>query len=278
MTEKAFKLNVTSTTFVLLHASALFVFVVPFRWELVALGAASYAIRMFAITAGYHRYFSHRAFRTNRVIQFLLAFLAQASAQKGVLWWASHHREHHRHSDTERDIHSPIAQSFWWSHVGWVLSDAHDAYDPSLIPDFDRFPELRLLNRYHWLCPWIYGAGIFGLGYLVGWGAWAALVWGLVLSTLALFHATFCINSLAHLWGQRRFPTADRSRNNFWLALLTFGEGWHNNHHAHPSSARQGLRWWELDFTWYALVVMSWFRLVRDLRPFPRQLMGGVQR
>lgn len=269
---RSFKPTVSSVSFVLLHASVLAAPFMPFRWELLLVGGLSYALRMFAITAGYHRYFSHRAFRTNRVVQFLLAFLAQASAQKGVLWWAANHRVHHRHSDTARDLHSPIARSFWWSHVGWVLSDAHDGYDPDLIPDFQKYPELRFLNAYHWLCPWIYGAGLFALGLITGWGPWSTLLWGFGLSTVALLHATFSINSLAHLWGRRRFATADRSRNNLWLALITFGEGWHNNHHAHPGAARQGLRWWELDFTWYALVLLSWLRLVRDLKPWPRQV------
>ncbi|MBK8794317.1 MAG: acyl-CoA desaturase [Holophaga sp.] len=272
------KLTVVSVSFLLLHLAALAVFWVPFSWGLVALLAVTYLVRMFAITAGYHRYFSHRAFRMGRVPQFLLAFLAQTSAQKGVLWWAAHHRDHHRHSDTPKDIHSPIAQSFWWSHVGWVLSDEFDTYNPKTIPDYGKYPELVFLNRYHWICPWIYGAGIFGFGLLSGLGGGAALAWGLALSTVLLFHATFSINSLAHLWGSRRFRTPDHSRNNPVLALITLGEGWHNNHHRFAAACRQGFRWWELDITWLILLGFRALHIVRDMRPWPRDLRAEVGR
>jgi len=272
------KLTVVSVSFFLLHLAALAVFWVPFSWGLVALLAVTYLVRMFAITAGYHRYFSHRAFRMGRVPQFILAFLAQTSAQKGVLWWAAHHRDHHRHSDTPKDIHSPIAQSFWWSHVGWVLSDEFDTYDPKTIPDFGKYPELVFLDRYHWICPWIYGASIFGFGLMSGLGGGAALAWGLALSTVLLFHATFSINSLAHLWGSRRFRTPDHSRNNPVLALITLGEGWHNNHHRFAAACRQGFRWWELDITWLILLGFRLLHIVRDMRPWPRDLRAEVGR
>lgn len=272
------KLTVVSVSFLLLHLAALAVFFVPFSWGLVALLAVTYLVRMFAITAGYHRYFSHRAFRMGRIPQFILAFLAQTSAQKGVLWWAAHHRDHHRHSDTPKDIHSPVAQSFWWSHVGWVLSDEFDTYDPKTIPDYGKYPELVFLNRYHWICPWIYGAGIFGFGLMSGLGGGAALAWGLALSTVLLFHATFSINSLAHLWGSRRFRTPDHSRNNPLLALITLGEGWHNNHHRFAAACRQGFRWWELDITWLILLGFRLLHIVRDMRPWPRDLRAEVGR
>lgn len=272
------KLTVVSVSFLLLHLAALAVFFVPFSWGLVALLAVTYLVRMFAITAGYHRYFSHRAFRMGRIPQFILAFLAQTSAQKGVLWWAAHHRDHHRHSDTPKDIHSPVAQSFWWSHVGWVLSDEFDTYDPKTIPDYGKYPELVFLNRYHWICPWIYGAGIFGFGLMSGLGGGAALAWGLALSTVLLFHATFSINSLAHLWGSRRFRTPDHSRNNPFLALITLGEGWHNNHHRFAAACRQGFRWWELDITWLILLGFRLLHIVRDMRPWPRDLRAEVGR
>ena len=276
--KKFFYPTVVSVSFLLLHVAALGIFFVPFRWSLVALLVATYLIRMFAITAGYHRYFSHRAFCMGRVAQFLLAFLAQTSAQKGVLWWAAHHRDHHRYSDTERDVHSPITRGFWWSHMGWVLSDAFDAYDPKLIPDFGKFPELVFLDRYHWLCPWLYGTGIFSLGIYTGLGGWTALAWGLALSTVLLFHATFSINSLAHLWGTRRFKTLDQSRNNLLLALVTLGEGWHNNHHRFAAACRQGFRWWELDITWLILEGLRLLHIVRDIRPWPKELRAEVGR
>ena len=232
---------------------------VPFAgWWLVV----SYAVRMFGITGGYHRYFSHRSFKLGRVAQFVLAVIAQSSGQKGVLWWAALHREHHRHADEEGDIHSPLRQGFWWSHAGWVLSNEHDVYDARKIADFAKFPELRWLDRHHWVPTTVLALGT----YLAG-GA-AGLVWGYLVPTVLLYHCTFAINSIAHLFGTRRFETGDGSRNNWWLALVTFGEGWHNNHHHSMASARQGYRWWEIDITYGVLKVLSWVGIARDLRPF----------
>lgn len=264
-----FPLTVASVSFLLLHAGALGVLLVPFRWELALFAVGSYLLRMFAITAGYHRYFSHRTFKTTRLFQFLLAFLAQTTGQKGVLWWAAHHRHHHGHADLPSDVHSPLRHGFFWSHVGWVLADTYDHFDPKLVPDLYKFPELRFLDRYHWISPWALGALCFQVGRWTGWGGWTSLLWGFVLPTVALFHATFLINSMAHLWGTRRFPTKDGSRNNALLAVLTLGEGWHNNHHAFPGSVRQGFLWWEVDVTFYVLKLLSWVGLVRDLRGFP---------
>jgi stearoyl-CoA desaturase (delta-9 desaturase) len=248
--------------FILLHLSAGAVFLFPFSPRLLMWLAGTYCLRMFAVTAGYHRYFSHRSYKTGRVAQFVLAFLAQSSAQKGVLWWAAQHRDHHRHSDDESDVHSPVQQGFWWSHVGWVLSNKHDSYDPKRVADFGRFPELVWLDRYHWIPTTVFAAAVLLLG------GWPAFVWGYVLSTVLLYHCTFSINSLAHLFGTRRFNTPDDSRNNWWLALLTFGEGWHNNHHFVMASCRQGYRWWEIDITFVVLNLLSVTGIVRDLRPF----------
>ena len=248
--------------FCLLHLAVFGVFFFPFHWEFILLLLVTYGIRMFGVTAGYHRYFSHRSYKMNRVCQFLMAILAQTSAQKGVLWWAAHHRDHHRNSDNEDDVHSPWQSGFWWSHIGWVISNDYDNYDRRLIHDFGKFPELRWLDRFHWVPTTIFGAVIL----LVG--GWSAFFWGYVVSTVLLFHCTFSINSVAHIWGTRRFETADQSRNNFLLALITFGEGWHNNHHKFMHSCRQGIRWWEIDFTYYVLKVMSWVGLARELRSF----------
>ena len=246
--------------FLLLHLGVFAVLLVPFSWKFVALMGATYCVRMFAVTAGYHRYFSHRSYKMGRVAQFLMAFLAQTSAQKGVLWWAAHHRDHHQNSDLETDVHSPWQSGFWWSHVGWVVSNDYDEYDSRRIHDFGKFPELRWLNRWHWVPTVLLGAAIFVLGGL------GAFVWGYVVSTVLLFHCTFSINSLAHIWGWRRFETPDQSRNNFFLALVTMGEGWHNNHHRFMHSCRQGLRWWEVDCTYYALKALSWLGITHDLR------------
>ena len=216
---------------------------------------------MFGITAGYHRYFSHRSYKLGRVPQFLMAVLAQTSGQKGVLWWAAHHRDHHRLSDTPGDVHSP-REGFWWAHVGWILSTEHDDYDPRRVADFGRYPELRWLDRHHWVPAVAFAVCVWAVG------GFPAFVWGYLLSTVLLYHATFAINSVAHIWGTRPFATADDSRNNPVLALVTLGEGWHNNHHFCRSSCRQGVRWWEIDLTYLGLRLLAALGIARDLRPF----------
>ncbi len=246
--------------FVLMHVACFAAFFAPFHWSYLALAVALYYVRMFFVTAGYHRYFSHRSFKTNRFFQFLLAFLAMTSAQKGILWWAAHHRKHHRYSDTEDDVHSPTKSGFFWSHIGWIMSTKNDATEVQWVADFNRFPELRWLNRHFLVPPVLLAVTLFLVG---GWGA---LVWGFVISTVALWHGTFCINSLAHVFGRRRYPTTDTSRNSLLLSLLTLGEGWHNNHHYYMASVRQGFFWWEVDITFYILRAFSWLRVVRDLR------------
>jgi stearoyl-CoA desaturase (delta-9 desaturase) len=260
----------TMTPFILLHASVVLVFFVPFTLGMVAWAAGSYFLRMFFVTAGYHRYFSHRSFKLNRFWQFVVAFMAQTSSQKGVLWWAAHHRDHHLNSDRQSDLHSPVHEGFWWSHLGWILSDEYDDYDPKRISDFSRYPELRWLNRWHVLPTIVYAVAIFMIG------GFDAFVWGYLVATVILFHGTFLINSLSHIWGTRRFATPDESRNNFLLALVTLGEGWHNNHHHFMSSVRQGIRWWEIDVTFYVLKALSYLRITRDLREFrPEAGLGG---
>ena len=248
--------------FLLLHTGLLAVLWVPPTMGLAGWLAATYSVRMFGVTAGYHRYFAHRSYKLGRVAQFLLTLLAQSSGQKGVLWWAAHHRLHHRESDRERDVHSPVRRGFWWAHVGWVLSNDFDEYDPRAVGDFYKFPEIRWLDRHHWVPTVAFGAVVALIG------GWPAFVWGYVVSTVVLYHGTFAINSMAHLWGTRRFDTPDESRNNWLLAILTLGEGWHNNHHHSPGSCRQGERWWELDITYLMLITLSWAGVARDLRPF----------
>jgi stearoyl-CoA desaturase (delta-9 desaturase) len=227
---------------------------------------------MFAIGAGYHRYFSHRSFSTSRPFQFVLAFLAQSSAQKSVLWWAAKHRDHHLHSDTERDVHSPRQTGFFYSHLGWIFSRKHDRADLSKVADLTRYPELMWLHKYELLAP-------FALAIICFVAAgWAGLVVGFLWSTVLVYHATFCINSLAHVQGSKRYVTGDNSRNNWVLALFTMGEGWHNNHHAYQSSVRQGFRWWELDTTYYILRGLAWLGLVWDLKMPPAKVLRNEHR
>jgi stearoyl-CoA desaturase (delta-9 desaturase) len=268
MKSKSHRWNLAkSLPFFAIHAAALGVFLVPFSWRWVALCLTLYVVRMFAITAGYHRYFAHRSYKMKRLPQFLMALLGTTATQKGALWWAAHHRVHHRHSDQPQDVHSPVLEGFWQSHVGWILSDAHDETRWELIPDLTRYPELVWLNRFHLVPAVALGAGLALVGGL------PAFFWGFALSTVLLWHGTFFINSLAHVWGARRYSTTDDSRNNFWLALITLGEGWHNNHHAYMSATRQGFFWWEIDLSYYALKTLSWLGIVSDLRQPPLALL-----
>ncbi|HEY6098862.1 MAG TPA: acyl-CoA desaturase [Anaeromyxobacter sp.] len=253
-----------STPFLALQLGALVVpWLAGFGRREALFAAGTYAAGMFFVTAGYHRYFSHRAFRTSRAFQLVLALGAQGTVQKGVLWWAGHHRDHHRFSDGPRDVHSP-SRGLLWSHVGWFLSRRHEATPLERVKDLARFPELRWLDRWHWVPPLALGVLVAALG---GWSLAGAWLVGLFF----LHHATFAINSLAHVWGTRPHPTGDGSRNNALLALITFGEGWHNSHHGSPSSARQGSRWWQLDVTWLLLRLLARLGVVWDVRPGPRE-------
>jgi len=243
---------------------------VGWSWAAFAWLAGSYAVRMFAITAGYHRYFAHRTFKTGRVFQFVLAVLAMSSAQQGVLWWAAHHRKHHKHSDEPADVHSPRRRGFWWAHVLWILSPRSQGTDYDRVRDLARFPELRWLNRHDLLVAVAWGFAIYFVG------GWTALFWGHFVSLVAVWHVTFCINSLAHVWGSRRYATTDDSRNNALLAVLTLGEGWHNNHHHYQRSARQGFYWWEIDATYYVLKLLEKLRIVSGVEGVPRHVRDAA--
>ena len=258
--------------FTLLHLGCVAAIWSGITAQALVLAVALYWLRIFAIGAGYHRYFSHRAYSTSRSFQFVLAFLSQSTAQKSVLWWAAKHRQHHLHSDTELDVHSPRRKGFFYSHVGWIFSRQHDVADLTKVADLARYPELMWLHKLELAPALALGALCFlALG-------WPGLVVGFVWSTVLVYHATFCINSLAHMRGRARYVTGDDSRNNWLLALLTMGEGWHNNHHAYQASARQGFKWWEFDPTYYLLKGLSWAGVVWDLKTPPERLLRNEQR
>ncbi|HEX5509116.1 MAG TPA: fatty acid desaturase [Pseudolabrys sp.] len=257
----------SAVPFLLVHFACFAAIWTGVTWTAVAIGITLYWLRIFGIGAGYHRYFSHRAYSTSRVFQFILAVLSQSTAQKSVLWWTAKHRHHHLHSDTEHDIHSPRHKGFLYSHVGWIFSRKHDAADLNKVADLARYPELMWLHKYE-LVP---AAVLAVICFLLG--GWPGLVVGFFCSTVLVYHATFCINSLAHVHGRKRYVTGDDSRNNWLLALFTMGEGWHNNHHACQSSVRQGFRWWEIDCTFYLLKLLSFLGIVWDLKsPSPAVL------
>jgi stearoyl-CoA desaturase (delta-9 desaturase) len=238
-------------------------------WTGLLLAIASYYVRMFGITAGFHRYFSHRTYRMGRGMQFFMALLGTLSVQKGVLWWAAHHRRHHKLSDQPGDVHSVRQDGFWYSHVGWILTNKNDETDYAKIRDFAKYPELMWLNKY-WIVVQVAFAAILALV-----GGWWALLWGFFVSTMLLWHGTFTINSLSHVFGRTRYVTTDDSKNNWFLALLTMGEGWHNNHHYYQRATNQGFFWWEIDLTYYILRAMQWMRLVSDIHVPPRHVLDG---
>ena len=271
--------------FLALHVACLTVYWVGFSWVALGVAVALYAVRMFAITAFYHRYFSHRAYKTSRVAQFVFACIGNSSVQRGPLWWAAHHRHHHRFSDQAPDRHSPRQQGLLWSHMGWFSSESNFPTDYKSVQDLAKFPELMFLNRFDVLMPILLGTSCFFLGRLLG-AIWPELhtsglqmlVWGFCISTVAVAHATFTVNSLTHVFGVQDYDSKDDSRNSMLIALLTFGEGWHNNHHHYSASARQGFRWWQIDMSYYGLWVMSKLGIVWALKPVPAQVVAEARR
>ncbi|MES2181496.1 MAG: acyl-CoA desaturase [Pseudomonadota bacterium] len=262
--------------FVLIHLACFAVFWVGFSWFALCFAIALYALRMFAITGFYHRYFSHKAFHTSRFFQFILAVFGASAVQRGPLWWASHHRHHHARSDKIDDVHSPVHHGFLWSHLGWFLSNKNFSTQTARVKELTKYVELRLLDRFDVIVPTLLGISIYLIGIWLedyypnlNTNGLQLLVWGFAISTVFLYHATFTVNSFAHVWGKRRYATTDQSRNNLWIALITLGEGWHNNHHHYPGSARQGFYWWEIDFTYYGLRLLAALGLIWDLRTVP---------
>jgi stearoyl-CoA desaturase (delta-9 desaturase) len=262
--------NTSRTVYWGLHALCLLAFWVGVSTGDFLLFLGTFFGRMFFITGAYHRYFSHKTYKTSRAFQFVLAYLGATATQKGPLWWASHHRTHHKYADIPgKDTHSP-KDGFYWSHQGWIFDPRFDGSDIENIRDFSRYPELVWLNKWHIVAPLSLAVACYAFGGFSG------LLWGFVISTVALWHSTYSINSLAHKFGTRRYETRDTSRNNLWLALLTLGEGWHNNHHHYCASARQGFRWWEIDVTYYGLRALQAVGLIWDVREPPAHILEGT--
>jgi stearoyl-CoA desaturase (Delta-9 desaturase) len=271
---------VRTIPFFLMHFACLAVFLVGFSWLAVSVAVFLYALRVFTLTGWYHRYFSHRSFKTWRIVQFVFAVIGCSAVQRGPLWWAAHHRHHHVHSDDPEDLHSPRQHGILWAHFGWFLTPKAFKTNWKIIPDFAKYPELRFLDRYDLLIPVLLAVGLFGFGELVGLcfedsgvTGWQMLVWGFFVSTIAVYHVTYLVNSATHVIGTRRYQTKDDSRNSLIVALLTFGEGWHNNHHHYPNSTRQGFFWWEIDITYYILSFMSMLGLVWNLKAVPKRVL-----
>lgn len=269
-----------STPFWLIHLACIGAVWTGTSRAAVVFAVATYFARMFFITAFYHRYFSHRSYRASRGMQLVFAVLGCTAGQRGPLWWAAHHRVHHRQPDTPSDPHSPGHRGFLFAHTLWFLTRRNFSSPAQYVKDWRRYPELVCLERLDWVPFVLFGVMCYALGEWLGeaYGTSGAqfLAWGFCISTTVLYHATYTINSLAHKYGTRRFDTADDSRNNLWLALLTLGEGWHNNHHRYPASARQGFYWWEVDISYWLLRLLSAMAVVRELRPVPASVLNGA--
>ncbi len=254
--------------FVGIHVACIGAIWTGVTWRALVIAFALYWARMFLITGGYHRYFAHRSYKTSRAFQFVLAFLGTTAMQKGTIWWSSRHRIHHKYSDEPEDIHSPKMYGFWQAHIGWFLCNKHSgATDLSRVKDLIKYPELRWLDKYHWVAPIMLAALCYCLA------GWSGVIIGIGWSTVVLWHCAFLVNSVAHLWGTRRYQTGDDSRNNVVLAVLTMGEGWHNNHHHYQVTAKQGFKWWEIDATYYILRLLALFRIIWDLKPIPKDML-----
>jgi stearoyl-CoA desaturase (delta-9 desaturase) len=278
------RLLMASSPIFIMHLLALGVLFTGFSWTAVIALAITYVVRVFALTAGFHRYFSHRSFKTSRVFQFIMAWVGTSAAQLGPMWWAANHRHHHQHSDQPEDIHSPVVNSAFWAHIGWVLCRAYGSIQHDRIKDLNKYPELRFIDRFH-ILPVL---SLIGALYALGSGLNAAypqlntsgiqlVMWGFFLSTILVYHVTFCVNSVTHIVGKKRFNNSDESRNSFWVALLTFGEGWHNNHHRWPLSARQGMYWWELDLSYLMLRGLEKIGLVWDMKVYPDKIYAEAE-
>lgn len=266
--------------FVAIHLACFGVFWVGYSACALSIAIALYVLRIFAIGGFYHRYFSHKTFQTNRFWQCIFAILGMAAVQRGPLWWAAHHRNHHLVSDQANDPHSPVQHGFWWSHMGWFLSKKFFHYNQERIKDFSRYPELQFLDRFDVIVPLLLGALLYGIGEYLAYfhphletNGLQLFIWGFCISTVCVLHATFTINSLSHCFGSKPFQTRDDSRNNLILSVITLGEGWHNNHHFYPACARQGFKWWEIDITYYLLLLLEKMRIIKNLRRLPSSVL-----
>lgn len=269
--------------FIFIHLACFAVIWVGFSTTALIICVLSYLIRMFAITAFYHRYFSHKTFKTSRAIQTIFAVIGASATQRGPLWWAAHHRHHHLHSDEKNDIHSPN-KGFLQSHLVWFLKHENFHTNTKRVKDLNKFPELVFIDRFDILFPILLALFLYGIGEMFSYfipalntSGWQLVVWGYFISTVLLSHVTYCINSLAHVFGSKQYRTGDDSRNNFVLAILTLGEGWHNNHHCSPGSVKQGFKWWQVDFSFYIIKVMEKMGLVWDLK-YPNQKLLAMKK
>ena len=260
------------------HLACLAAFFVGFSWAAVAIFFVFYVIKGMGVTTGFHRLLAHRSYKTNRFVQFLLALAGSMAVQGGPLWWVAHHREHHAETDTDLDIHSPVTKGMWQAHMGWMMTDEAFNEKGTNSRDLHKFPEIKFLQRYY---VWILvaqivflfglGAGLNALYPQLATSGLQFVVWGFFISTVFTWHVTFMVNSVCHRWGAQPYDTGDASTNNVFIGILAFGEGWHNNHHHYPNSARHGLRWWQADVTYMLIRALEIVGLASDLK-LPKEL------
>jgi stearoyl-CoA desaturase (Delta-9 desaturase) len=268
---RATRIAISLSPLIVVHLALFTIPYIDFSWWYLLMFAVVTRVIGLGITVGFHRYFSHRSFKTRRWFQFLLAAAGCAALQKGPLWWAIHHRLHHRHSDTPDDPHSPVVDGFLYGHCGWLFSRDLMHPDEQVVHDLTKYRELVWLDRF-WMVPGLLLAAIcFAVG---GWGG---LVYGFCLSVVVLFQVTFAVNSIGHLYGPQRFDTGEGSRNNLVLGYLAMGDGWHNNHHRAPTSARHGFAWYEFDFSYQTIRFLALLRLAWDVKQPPPGLMSGKE-
>ena len=257
------RLNWTTTLVMAIFHVGAFAALFFFTWTALLTAVVLYWITIgLGISMGYHRLHTHRSYKVPRWLEYFFAICGTLSMEGGPIFWVATHRIHHQKSDQDGDPHSP-RDGAWWAHVGWILfgetKHANTRLMSKYAPDLAKDPFYVWLNNYHWVPILILSAVLFAIG------GWSMFLWGTCMRVFFGLHATWLVNSATHMWGKRRFTTRDDSRNNWWVALLTFGEGWHNNHHAHPTSARHGLTWYEIDFSWLQIKVLKWLRIAKSV-------------
>ena len=259
-TKKSFKWG-TGIFLVISHAAAI---AALFFWSWPAVITAMilyWIVASLGIGMGFHRLLTHRGYRVPKVVEYFLVTCGSLSLEGGPIQWVTTHRIHHAHTDKNGDPHTP-RDGTWWAHIGWILRGIN--HDPATVERYA--PDLIKNSYYVWLDKFYYVPSIVLLVVLLAFGGWGVMMWGLFLRLTLGLHATWLVNSATHLWGRRRFLTSEDSRNSWWVALLTFGEGWHNNHHAFPTSARHGLRWYEVDLTWWGIRTLQLLGIARAIK------------
>ena len=258
------KLNTTTAFFMgMFHVGAVAALFF-FSWEALALLIfLNWVSGSLGVGMGYHRLLTHRGYKTPKFVEYFLTTCGTLALEGGPIFWVAIHRIHHARSDKEGDPHSP-RDGGWWSHMGWILGGQSRHHDTKVlaryVPDLAADPYHRFISRFHYV-PMILLAGVL---YAVG--GLPFVLWGIFLRVTVGLHSTWLVNSATHMWGKRRFTTADGSRNNWWVALLSFGEGWHNNHHANPTAARHGLAWYEVDMNWYGIRTLQFLHLAKNVK------------